>query len=61
MNSRTGQGVEQNYVEAHMWFSNSGMNGNEVGRRNTDIIEKKMALGQIIAAVELAREWLEKL
>lgn len=44
-----------------MWFSNSGMNGNEVGRRNTDIIEKKMALGQIIAAVELAREWLEKL
>ena len=56
-----GQGVEQNYVEAHKWFNIAGMNGNELGRRNADIVEKKMAPGQIAIAVGLAREWIEKL
>jgi hypothetical protein len=56
-----GQGVEQDYVEAHKWFNISGINGNEIGRRNTDIIEKKMTPGQIAVAVGLTRKWLEKL
>ena len=56
-----GQGVEQDYVEAHKWFNISGINGNEIGRRNADIIEKKMTPGQIAVAVGLARKWLEKL
>ena len=56
-----GQGVEQDYVEAHKWFNISGINGNEIGRRNADIIEKKMTPGQIAVAVGLTRKWLENL
>ena len=56
-----GQGVEQDYVEAHKWFNIAGVNGNEIGRRNTDIVEKKMTPGQIAVAVGLTRKWLEKL
>ena len=56
-----GQGVEQDYVEAHKWFNIASVSGNEIGRRNTDIIEKKMTLGQIAIAVGLTRKWLKKL
>jgi hypothetical protein len=52
-----GQGIEQNYIEAHKWFNIAGMNGNETGRKNTDIIEKKMTVGQIAIAAGLARKW----
>ena len=56
-----GQGVEQDYVEAHKWFNIAGVNGNEIGRRNADIVEKKMTPGLIAVAVGLTRKWLEKL
>ena len=56
-----GQGVEQNYVEAHKWFNIAGINGNETGRRNANILEKKMTPGQIIFATGLAQEWIKKL
>ena len=56
-----GLGVEQDYVEAHKWFNIAGVNGNVTGKKNADIIEKKMQPGQIITAIGLAREWLEKL
>ena len=59
--SERGQGVEHDYVEAHKWFNIAGMNGNETGRRNADILEKKMTPGQIIAAIGLAREWNKQL
>jgi hypothetical protein len=52
-----GQGIEQNYIEAHKWFNIAGINGNETGRRNADIIEKKMTVGQIAIATGLARKW----
>jgi hypothetical protein len=55
-----GQGVEQDYVEAHKWFNIAGVNGNEIGCRNADIVEKKMTPGQIAVAVGLKRKWLEK-
>ena len=55
-----GQVVEQDYLEAHKWFNIAGINGNEIGRRNADIVEKKMASGQIAIAVGRAKEWLEK-
>ena len=56
-----GQGVGQDYIEAHKWFNISGINGNEIGRKNADIIESKMTPGQIAVAVGLTRKWLEKL
>ena len=55
-----GQGVEQDYLEAHKWFNIAGMNGNQIGRRNADIVEKKMAPGQIAVAVGRTREWMKK-
>ena len=55
-----GQGVEQDYIEAHKWFNIAGVNGNEIGCRNADIVEKKMTPGQIAVAVGLKRKWLEK-
>ena len=56
-----GLGVKQDYIEAHKWFNIAGVNGNTTGKKNADIIEKKMQPGQIITAIGLAREWLEKL
>ena len=56
-----GQEFEQDYVQAHKWFNIAGVNGNAIGRRNADIVEKKMTPGQIAVAVGLAREWMEKL
>jgi len=47
------QGVEQDYVETHKWFNIAGVNGNEIGRRNADTVEKKMTPGQIAVAVGL--------
>jgi uncharacterized protein len=52
-----GQGIEQNFIEAHRWFNIAGMNGNKTGRRNANIIEKKMSVGQIPIATGLARKW----
>ena len=56
-----GLGVKQDYIEAHKWFNIAGVNGNATGKKNADIIEKKMQPGQIITAIGLAREWLEKI
>ena len=56
-----GHGVEQDYVEAHKWFNIAGVNGNDIGRKNMDIVEKKMTPSQIIASVALAKGWMEKL
>ncbi len=56
----TGQGVIQNYIQAHMWFNIAGANGYEDGRKNRDIIEKRMTPDQIAEAQKLAREWMEK-
>ena len=36
-----GHGVTQDYLEAHKWFNIAGMNGNEIRRRNANIVEKK--------------------
>ncbi len=55
-----GQGVAQDYIQAHMWFNIAGANGYEDGRKNRDIIEKRMTPDQIAEAQKLAREWMEK-
>ena len=53
-------GVAQNYIEAHKWFNIARIKGIKIGHKNVTIVEKKMTPGQIIIAVGLAREWLEK-
>ena len=55
-----GEGVEQNFVEALRWFVVSADNGSEGGRKNIDIVEKRMTPRQIIQAKKLAREWIKQ-
>ena len=54
-----GQGVTQDYIQAHKWFNIAGMNGSEVAAKNRDALAKRMALSQVAEAQKLAREWME--
>jgi TPR repeat protein len=55
-----GEGVEQAFVEALKWFVISAGNGSEGGRKNMDIVEKRMSPRQITQAKKLAREWIKQ-
>ncbi len=55
-----GQGVPQDYVLAHMWFSLAAAEGNENAVQNRDLAEKRMTPAEMSKAERLAREWLEK-
>ena len=55
-----GKGVPQDYVQAHMWFNLAASKGNENGRKNRDMVAKKMTPADVSKAQRLAREWLEK-
>ena len=41
-----GEGAEQNFVDALKWFVISAENGSEAGRKNIDIVEKRMTQKQ---------------
>ncbi|MCH7623104.1 MAG: sel1 repeat family protein [Nitrospinae bacterium] len=56
-----GQGVIKDYVQAHKWFNIARANGEELGRKSRDIIEKRMTLDQISEAQRLAQEWTENM
>ena len=49
-----------NWEDVYSHSRNDTINGNETGRRNADILEKKMIPGQIIFAIGLAQEWAKK-
>ena len=51
-----GQGVPENFIYAHMWFSISALNGNANGRKSQEIIEKRMIAARIEIAEELAQK-----
>lgn len=55
-----GEGVEQNFVEALKWFVISANNDSEGGRKNIDIVEKRMTHEQVTQAKKLAREWIKQ-
>ena len=55
-----GWGVPKDYVLAYMWFNLSATNGDKIGQKNRDIVEKRMTPSQIEDAQRLAREWLKK-
>lgn len=54
-----GEGAEQNFVEALKWFVVSAENGSEAGRKNIDIVEKRMTSEEITQARKLARKWMK--
>ena len=55
-----GEGAEQSFIDALKWFVISAENGSEAGRKNIDIVEKRMTPQQITRARKLAREWAKK-
>ena len=55
-----GEGAEQSFINALKWFLLSAENGSEAGRKNIDIVEKRMTSEQITQARKLAREWNKK-
>ena len=54
-----GEGVLQDYVQAHKWWNIAAANGYEDARINRDLIGKEMTPEQIAEAQRLAREWTE--
>lgn len=54
----TGQGVEQNYIEAHKWFNLAAIRGLSRAQIDRCELAKDMSRHQIAEAQRQAREWL---
>ena len=54
-----GNGVIQDYIQAHKWGNISSATGGANGRKVRDIVEKRMTKEQIEEAQRLATEWME--
>ena len=52
-----GYGVQQDYLQAHMWLNLAAAQGNEDAAKARDELAAKMAPDQIAQAQWLAREW----
>jgi len=52
--------VQQNYVQAHMWFNLAAAQGDKVAASNLVWVAAKMTPTQIAEAQELARDWKPK-
>ncbi len=60
-----GQGVAQDYVQAHMWYNLAASrlppgDNRDLVVKNRDLVEKRMAPAQVAEAQKLAREWKPK-
>ena len=60
-----GQGVPQDYVQAHMWFNLAASRhqpgaDRDQSAKNRDIIAKRMTPADVSKAHRLAREWKPK-
>lgn len=54
---RTGKGLPQDYVQAHLWYNLAGAGGENMAIENRDIIAATMAPAQVAEAQKLARVW----
>ncbi len=55
-----GQGVTQDFVQAHMWFNLAAAKGEETARKGLDLVAEEMTPAEIAEAQRLAREWRPK-
>jgi TPR repeat protein len=55
-----GQGVAQDYVQAHKWFNLGATSGNAAAVKNRDLVASKMTPAQIAEAQRLASVWRKK-
>lgn len=58
---RSGKGVIQDYVLAHMWFNLAASNGFEAAVRYRDITAERMSSAQIAKAQQMARDFEKRL
>ena len=56
-----GNGIPEDNVRAHMWWSLGNANGLKAGARLMDVVEQYMTPDQIAKAQELATEMWEKI
>jgi TPR repeat protein len=56
-----GEGVVQDYAEAHKWLNLAAAQGNKDAQKDRDRITKSMTQNQIAEAQRLAREWKSKI
>jgi hypothetical protein len=56
----TGQGVEQNFVEAHKWFNLAAMRGVRRAQVDRTELARDMSAFDVAEAQRQAREWLAK-
>ena len=54
---REGQGVLQNYIQAHKWLNLAAAGGNSYARAARGAVEQMMTRDQIAKAQTLAQEW----
>ena len=52
-----GQGVPQDYIQAHKWVSLAAVQGNKNAAKARDFFAKEMTPTQLAEAQKLAREW----
>ncbi len=55
-----GEGVPQDFVQAHLWYSLAATRGDTDAQNNRDIVTKRMTREQIAEAQRLARDWRPK-
>jgi TPR repeat protein len=55
-----GEGVPQDRVQAHMWFSLAAAQGSELAGAFRNEVTKQMTPAQIAEAQRLLREWKPK-
>ncbi|MGO2136106.1 MAG: SEL1-like repeat protein, partial [Marinobacter sp.] len=55
-----GQGVPQDYIQAHTWSNLSASQGGKSAAKNRDILADLMTPQQISEAQALARKWVAK-
>jgi TPR repeat protein len=55
-----GEGVPEDYVKAHMWWSLAKAQGYKSAANNLDIVKNRMTPADISKAQALASEWWEE-
>jgi len=53
-----GQGVDQDYIEAHKWFNLAAIRGMKSAQIDRAEVAEDMSNNEIITAQRMAREWL---
>jgi len=53
----TGNGVDRDLVQAHMWFNLAATHGDEKAPKNREAVAGQMTAQQIESAQKLARDW----